>query len=135
MGVAFSKFDLDLDFGIQGEKYVEDVFTGRVKVEVKTDRKWISTNNVYVETECWKNSTQTWEPSGIYAPDLEADLFTYNLEGMLISVPVESLRYAVEEHGVATTCDIQPNPSRGVLLTASLIARAHREWVRDNRDN
>lgn len=132
---AFSNFDLDLAFGQLGEQYVQDVFSGGVKVEVKTDRKWVKTNNVYVETACYKMRSGEYEPSGIYAPELEADLFTYNLDGMLISVPIESMRYAVEGFGIPITCDIQPNPSKGVLLTVAQIASAHREWVKDNYDN
>jgi len=132
MGKAFSNFDIDLKFGQLGEAYVEEVFTGGFKSEVKTDRRWRDTNNIYVETRCWKNATRTWEASGVYAPTLEAEIFTYNLDGMLICVPIESFIYTVENHGRPITCDIEPNPSEGVLLTVSEIARGHREWIRDN---
>lgn len=134
MGTAFSNFDLDLKFGQLGEQYVSDVFTGDIKSEVKTDRRWVDTGNIYVETECYKNGSQKWEASGIYAPELEADLFVYNVEGMIVAMPVESMKYAVEAFGRPITCDIQPNPSKGVLLTLAQLASAHREWIKDNKN-
>ena len=132
MGKAFSNFDLDLKYGQLGEEYAREVYTGGIKSEVKTDRRWKDTNNIYVETRCWKPSKGGWVPSGIYDPDLEVDVVTYNLNGMLLTVPLASFRYTVENHGRPITCDIEPNPSEGVLLTVSETARGHREWVRDN---
>ena len=54
------KFDLDLEFGQMGEKFVEDLQNGNTKIEVKTERDiWKTTGNIAVEIR-YKN-----KPSGI----------------------------------------------------------------------
>lgn len=131
MGKAFSNFDMYLVKGEVGEQFVKSLFKEELKIEVKTDYKWKETGNVYIETSCWKNKSQSWEPSGIYAPELDIDLFSVVLEGAEMSFPPDSLRYAVEEHGTPVECNIQPNPTKGVLITPSLLWRAHREHVRN----
>ena len=43
------KFDLDLEFGQMGEKFVEDLQNGNTKIEVKTERDlWKTTGNIAV---------------------------------------------------------------------------------------
>ena len=54
------KFDLDLEFGQMGEKFVEDLQNGNTKIEVKTERDlWKTTGNIAIEIR-YKN-----KPSGI----------------------------------------------------------------------
>tara|TARA_R100000458_G_C8276775_1_gene252177 strand:- start:3511 stop:3969 length:459 start_codon:yes stop_codon:yes gene_type:complete len=54
------KFDLDLEFGQMGEKFVEDLQNGNTKIEVKTERDiWKTTGNIAVEIRYKGN------PSGI----------------------------------------------------------------------
>ena len=44
------KFDLDLEFGQMGEKFVEDLQNGNTMIEVKTERDiWKTTGNLAVE--------------------------------------------------------------------------------------
>ena len=46
-------FDLDLEFGKKGEKFVEEVFEGNSKVEIKTERDiWKTTGNIAIEIRC-----------------------------------------------------------------------------------
>ena len=53
-------FDIDLEFGKMGEKFVEKVFEGNSKVEVKTERDiWKNTGNIAIELRC------KGKPSGI----------------------------------------------------------------------
>ena len=53
-------FDIDLEFGKMGEKFVEEVFEGNNKVEVKTERDiWVTTGNIAIEMRC------SGQPSGI----------------------------------------------------------------------
>ena len=53
-------FDIDLEFGKMGEKFVEEVFEGNNKVEVKTERDiWVTTGNIAIEMSC------SGQPSGI----------------------------------------------------------------------
>ena len=42
------KFDVDLEFGQQWEKHIDEMFSGAKKCEVKTERdKWASTGNIF----------------------------------------------------------------------------------------
>ena len=52
-----SNWDLDLRAGLSGESKVADLLSLDT-VEVKTDRRWWETGNVYIETECWYQSSQ-----------------------------------------------------------------------------
>ena len=48
-----NKFDLDLDFGKVGEKYIEQLLEGDGRIEVKTERDiWATTGNIAVEVRC-----------------------------------------------------------------------------------
>ena len=58
-----SSFDLDFGYGRKGEQLVDELLTGKRTVEVKRDRKWFKTNNLYIETECYFLKTQAWESS------------------------------------------------------------------------
>jgi hypothetical protein len=48
-----SSFDLDFGYGRKGEQLVEELLTEGKTIEVKRDRKWWVTNNLYIEVECW----------------------------------------------------------------------------------
>ncbi len=62
---TLSSFDLDFRYGYAGEQLVEELLTNGKTVEVKRDRRWHETGNLYIEVECWYNSTQSWQASGI----------------------------------------------------------------------
>jgi hypothetical protein len=121
-----SDFDLDLSFGQEGESLVQELLTGGHTVEVKRDRKWKSTGNVYVETECFYNRTNSWGPSGINVT--KADYWAFVLEEGIFFMPTDAVRYAVEQLGRYTECNIPPNPSKGILLTLTDLARALKEY-------
>ena len=54
------KFDIDLEFGQMGEKFVEDLQNGNTMIEVKTERDiWKTTGNIAIEIRC------SGKPSGI----------------------------------------------------------------------
>jgi len=66
------KFDVDLEFGQQWEKHIDEMFSGVKKCEVKTERdKWASTGNICIETESYG------KPSGLTST--EAELWVHNL--------------------------------------------------------
>lgn len=121
-----SDFDLDLTFGQEGESLVKELLTGGQTIEVKRDRKWVSTGNVYVETECFFNRTNSWGPSGINVT--KANYWAFVLEEGIFIMPTNAVKYAVEEFGRYTECNIQPNPSKGILLTVTELARALKEY-------
>ena len=76
-------FDLDLEFGKMGEEFVEEVFEGNSKVEVKTERDiWKTTGNIAIEIRC------SGKPSGLSTTESTAwiHLLAYNgqIEGGFI---------------------------------------------------
>ena len=109
-----SSFDLDFSYGRLGETLVDELLTGGKTVEVKRDRRWHETNNVYIEIECWYNNSQSWEPSGLSVS--EASYWAFVLEGSVFIIPTEVLRSAVSKYGREITCEIPPNKSTGYLI-------------------
>ena len=66
------KFDVDLEFGQEWERHVDELFSGAKTVEIKTERdKWATTGNICIEIESYG------KPSGLAAT--EADLWVHNL--------------------------------------------------------
>jgi len=66
------KFDVDLEFGQQWEKHIDDMFSGAKKCEVKTERDtWTRTGNICIEIESYG------KPSGLTST--EAEIWVHNL--------------------------------------------------------
>ena len=122
-----SSFDLDFGYGRQGETLVEELLNGGRTVEVKRDRKWHITNNLYVEVECWYMKSGSWQPSGLMVT--EASHWAFVLEDSVLIVPLFRLKEAVYELGREVTCNIPPNPSRGYLITPAVLL----EYIRNAR--
>ena len=119
-----SNWDLDLRAGLAGESRVADLLSID-SVEVKTDRRWIDTGNLYIETECFQQSTQTWEQSGINTT--KATHWEFVLEDSVMIVPTYRIKEIIFEGKCRnTTCNIPPNPSRGCLVTPQVLI----EYVR-----
>jgi hypothetical protein len=116
--VKDSNWDLDLRAGLLGESVVADILKADT-VEVKTDRRWYETGNLYIETECYYKSSNSWEPSGIAVS--KATHWAFVLEDSVLIVPTFRLREAIHEHPRPITCNIPPNPSRGHLVTPALL--------------
>lgn len=121
-----SDFDLDFTYGSEGESLVNDLLTGGKTVEVKRDRKWHSTNNLYIEVSCWYMNTQSWELSGLSVS--KASYWAFVLEQSTFIVPTEVLRQVVREKGREITCDIPPNKSRGYLITVEDLLDGTKKW-------
>jgi hypothetical protein len=119
-----SSFDLDFGYGKQGEQLVEDLLTGGKTVEVKRDRKWYKTNNLYIETECYFVGRGAWAPSGLSVT--EAAYWAFVIEQSTFIVPVDVLRFAVKEFGREIECEIPPNLSKGYLITVENLLSATR---------
>ena len=122
-----SNWDLDLRAGLAGESRVADLLSLDT-VEVKTDRRWLDTGNLYIETECFQQSTQTWEPSGIRTT--KATHWAFVLEDSVVIVPTYRLKESIWETARPVTCNIPPNPSRGYLITPGVLI----EYVRGARN-
>lgn len=123
--VKNSSFDLDFGYGRKGEQLVEELLTEGKRIEVKRDRKWWSTNNIYIEVECFFRKSMSWEPSGINVT--EAEYWAFVLEKSVIMVPTDHVRYAVQHRGREITCEIPPNLSKGFLITVEDLLEAARK--------
>ena len=114
MEVNKSSFDLDFSYGREGELLVEELLTGGKTVEVKRDRRWHQTGNIYIEVECWYLSSESWQPSGLSVT--KADYWAFVLEQGVVLVPTDHVRYVVQHWGHEITCEIPPNRSKGYLV-------------------
>ena len=120
-----SSFDLDFGYGRKGEKLVEELLTDGKTIEVKRDRKWNKTGNLYIEVECWFLKTQSWEASGLMVT--EAAYWAFVLEKGVLMVPTDHVHYAIENFGREITCEIPPNKSKGYLITVDNLLEAMRQ--------
>lgn len=125
-----SNWDLDLRDGQAGESMVADLLSLDT-VEVKTDRRWWETGNVYIETECWYQSSQSWQPSGIRVT--KATHWALVLEDTVLIVPTARLRESVWTSGRPITCNIPPNPSRGYLITPAALLNFVRTSIQEEK--
>jgi len=121
-----SNWDLDLRAGLSGESRVADLLSLDT-VEVKTDRRWIETGNVYIETSCYYVKSNSWELSGLSVS--KATHWAFVLEDTVVIVPTYRLKEAIGRIGKTITCNIPPNPSRGYLINVSSLI----ELVRQTR--
>ena len=112
--MIFSNWVLDYRAGLEGESKVADLLHIDT-VEVKTDKRWVETGNLYIETECYYQNEDAWKPSGIRVS--KATHWGFVLEDSVLIVPLHRLKEIVWESGRPITCNIPPNPSRGYLIT------------------
>jgi hypothetical protein len=121
MGGAFTAFDLDLRFGQSGEGIVEELLLGAVNntVEVKTDRRWQDTGNVFVETECWSIKKQEFVPSGIMVSESEYYAFLLPVgerKPLMVYYPTSLVKRVIAEKGIEAKQTWSENPSNGYLI-------------------
>lgn len=109
-----SNWDIDLRDGLAGESKVADLLSLDT-LEVKTDRRWHETGNIYIETEYWSREQNAWVKSGILTT--KATHWAYVLEDCVIILPTYRLKEVVLTKGTSINCNIPPNPSRGYLIT------------------
>ena len=119
---SLSSFDLDFSFGKEGEQLVSALLTEGKRIEVKRDRKWNTTGNVYIETECFFTKTNAWAPSGLTIT--EAEYWAFVLNKTVIMMPTSTLWQAVKTYGKEITCQIPPNLSRGFLVKVTDLIEA-----------
>lgn len=112
-GVKRSDFDIDLRYGQEGESYVQSLLNLET-IEVKRDKRWKNTGNLYIEVWCWSENNSEWYPSGLQAT--KASHWAFVLEEMVVIVPVAQLIKTVEKYGHKIECSIPPNYSKGFLI-------------------
>ena len=90
-----NNFDLDLDFGKVGEKYIEQVFEGDGRIEVKTERDiWATTGNIAIEVRC------RGKLSGISTTDARTWIQLLSLKDTIkggFIMPVKQLKARIKE--------------------------------------
>ena len=113
-----SDWDLDFKFGVEGENLVANLLSVDT-VEVKRDKRWKDTGNLYIETDCWYNRSNTWAESGLSVS--KASHWAFVLEDLVLFVKIEDLKAVVKLKGRPIECKIEPNPSKGYLIKVSNI--------------
>lgn len=126
-----SNWDLDLRAGEAGESYVADLLHADT-IEVKTDRRWKDTGNLYVETYCFQQSSQTWEKSGVLVS--KATHWAFVIDDAILIVPTRKLKQAVLDIGWHTETKMPPNPTKGYLISPSNLI-AYIKSLNDDFDN
>ena len=109
-----SDWDLDLRYGQDGEESVRRLLTIDT-VEVKRDRRWKETGNLYIETSCYYVNDGAFKPSGVCVS--KATHFAFVIEDLTILVSKSDLINTVKEYGRNISCKIEPNVSFGYLIT------------------
>lgn len=120
------RWDIDLRFGLEGENEIRELL--KLKgLEVKKDRIWHKTGNLFIEVMCWSQTLQDWEKSGLSVT--KASHWVFNLDGVAIFVEVDLLKQTVTKYGIRKECKIEGNPSRGYLITMNDIQKIKHESV------
>jgi hypothetical protein len=83
-------------------------------VEVKRDKRWKNTGNLFIEVWCWSVNKSEWYPSGLQTS--KATHWAFVLEEMTVIVPTDQLKKTVEKYGHPIECSIPPNYSKGYLI-------------------
>ena len=114
MTTSKSDWDLDLRYGQDGEESVRRLLTIDT-VEVKRDRRWKETGNLYIETSCYYVNDGAFKPSGVSVS--KATHYAFVIEDLTILVSKSDLINTVKEYGRNISCKIEPNVSFGYLIT------------------
>ena len=114
MTTSKSDWDLDLRYGQDGEESVRRLLTIDT-VEVKRDRRWKETGNLYIETSCYYVNDGAFKPSGVSVS--KATHYAFVIENLTILVSKSDLVNTVKEYGRNISCKIEPNVSFGYLIT------------------
>jgi len=116
------KFDVDLEFGKQWEKHIDEVFSGATQCEVKTERnKWASTGNICIEIESYgKPSGLTSTEAGVWVHNLVKD----NELCCSLMFRTDKLRKVMEEMKPFTVMGGDNNASKLYLVSIEKLLKA-----------
>ena len=113
--MRFSDWDIDLRFGQEGEVLVNALLTAPIeKVEVKRDRRWKETGNIYIETQCWNDNLGHWYDTGITTA--KATHYSFVLEDIVLIIPTDSLRKAVTLYGIKREMNRPTHSTKGFTI-------------------
>lgn len=117
-----SDWDLDLRFGQEGEVMVNSLLTAPIEtVEVKRDRRWKETGNLYIETECWSDVLACWYSSAFSTT--KATHWSFILEDSVLTVPTENIRKAIAIYGIRREMNRPEYSTKGLTITVQDLLR------------
>lgn len=117
-----SEWDLDLRFGQEGEIMVNHFLTAPIEtVEVKRDRRWKETGNLFIETECWSDALCQWYLSGISVT--KASHWAFVLEDSVVVVPTDKVKKTMAVHGHRVEMNRPEYSTKGFLITVKDLFR------------
>ena len=114
--MAKSDWDIDFRYGQQGEQTVKDLLSIET-VEVKRDRRWKETGNLFIETSCFYVNEGVTKRSGLLVT--KATHWAFVLEDLTLIVSREDLFATLMQYGRKVECNIEPNVSTGYLITVA----------------
>lgn len=113
-----SDWDIDFRYGVEGEQMVKDLLTIET-VEVKRDRRWKETGNLFIETSCFYVNEGITKRSGILTT--KASHWAFVLEDLTLIVAKADLMATLMQYGKQAKCNIEPNISSGYLITVGAL--------------
>ena len=116
--VGNSDWDIDFRYGVEGEQMVKDLLTIET-VEVKRDRRWKETGNLFIETSCFYVNEGITKRSGILTT--KASHWAFVLEDLTLIVAKADLMATLMQYGKQAKCNIEPNISSGYLITVGAL--------------
>lgn len=124
-GKRFSDFDEDLRIGEAAQDSVKELLRMST-VEIKADRRWVETGNLFIETQC-RSREGNWYPSNL--AETKAPHYSFHLSDMVaLTIRTDILRALVaQEREVAN--DMEPNPTKGVLVDFKRISDFTRTFL------
>lgn len=86
------RFDIDAEYGRQGELFVSSIIDSLAKgsVEVKRDSRFANTGNIFVEYECLRQGS--WMKSGIATSEADTWVYVLGDSQVVIAMPREVLK-------------------------------------------
>ena len=113
------RFDVDYEYGHQGELFVTDIISALKNNRVEVKRKRYEDDQFYVEYQCLKRGN--WEKSGIATTEAELWAFVIADTGVAVVVTTSRLRDAaafVFKHMKGNRREERDgsHPTRGVLV-------------------
>jgi len=121
-------FDIDYEFGKQGELFVTDVLDAikSNRVETKNDDIYQYTGNIYVEYECFRRGK--WQPSGIAITKSEFWAFVLHNNVSVVFVRTDVLKEAARQMwrdpANRKDCPKGTHPTRGVRVEVSWLLQS-----------
>lgn len=115
-----SSFTHDLNFGELAESWVNDLFNGGLKVEVKSDRLALKTGNIFIEVYSREKK------SGISITDADYWIYRFEESDIAIIIPTKKLKELVKQYFTGCfTLGGDNNTSKGVLISINKILQKH----------